>query len=129
MLFTSRDVSLLLSFQCMKEWYLVHRGDLHNQLKNRALKTAILHTRCKITTIDINDSRPSVILDDGRKFDADVLLGADGLHVCAPIIISVQRWGIDKLCSLRSVVQSHLKRLVHIRLENHASDGFYLPRS
>ncbi|KAJ5698051.1 hypothetical protein N7462_000056 [Penicillium macrosclerotiorum] len=62
------------------EWYLVHRVDLHNNLKLHALKTATLHTGCKITDVDINTSRPSVTLEDGRIFDADLLLGADGLH-------------------------------------------------
>ncbi|KAJ5733984.1 hypothetical protein N7493_002770, partial [Penicillium malachiteum] len=62
------------------EWYLVHRVDLHNYLKSRALETAELHTKCKITAIDINSSRPSVTLEDGRVFEADLLLGADGLH-------------------------------------------------
>ncbi|KAJ5730835.1 uncharacterized protein N7483_005343, partial [Penicillium malachiteum] len=62
------------------EWYLVHRVDLHNYLKNRALETADLHTKCKITAIDINSSRPSVTLEDGRVFEADLLIGADGLH-------------------------------------------------
>ncbi|KAJ5707822.1 hypothetical protein N7488_007623 [Penicillium malachiteum] len=62
------------------EWYLVHRVELHNYLKSRALETADLHTKCKITAIDINSSRPSVTLEDGRIFEADLLLGADGLH-------------------------------------------------
>ncbi|CAG8020051.1 unnamed protein product [Penicillium olsonii] len=63
-----------------KEWYLVHRVDLHNHLKQRALETATLHTRCIITGIDIETARPSVTLTDGRIFEADLLLGADGLH-------------------------------------------------
>ncbi|KAJ5109527.1 hypothetical protein N7456_006202 [Penicillium angulare] len=62
------------------EWYLVHRVDLHNHLKTRAMETADLHTGCKITSIDVNSSRPSITLDDGRTFEADLLLGADGLH-------------------------------------------------
>ncbi|KAJ5929879.1 hypothetical protein N7454_006829 [Penicillium verhagenii] len=62
------------------EWYLVHRVDLHNYLKECALKTATLHTKCAITRIDVNSARPSVTLEDGRTFEADILLGADGLH-------------------------------------------------
>lgn len=44
-----------------------------------ALKTAVLHTGCKI--VDVNTEDPRVILDDGREFTADLLLGADGVHV------------------------------------------------
>ncbi|KAJ5631911.1 uncharacterized protein N7484_012011 [Penicillium longicatenatum] len=62
------------------EWYLVHRVDLHNHLKQQALKGAILHTKCTITSINIDATRPSITLDDGRRFEADLLLGADGLH-------------------------------------------------
>lgn len=66
-----------------QEWYLVHRVDLHNHLKQRALETATLHLQCKITNIDITSFRPSVTLDNERTFECDLLLGADGLHVCA----------------------------------------------
>ncbi|KAI9039426.1 FAD-dependent oxidoreductase [Aspergillus affinis] len=62
------------------EWYLVHRVDLHNHLKQRALETATLHLECKITNVDITSSRPSVTLENGRAFECDLLLGADGLH-------------------------------------------------
>ncbi|PLB52241.1 FAD/NAD(P)-binding domain-containing protein [Aspergillus steynii IBT 23096] len=61
------------------EWYLVHRVDLHNHLKQKALETATLHLECKIVNIDIMSARPSVSLDDGRTFECDLLLGADGL--------------------------------------------------
>ncbi|KAJ5484668.1 Monooxygenase FAD-binding [Penicillium expansum] len=62
------------------EWYLVHRVELHNHLKQRALETATLHTRCRITEVNVEGACPSVTLDDGRTFKADLLLGADGLH-------------------------------------------------
>ncbi|KAH8433957.1 FAD-dependent oxidoreductase [Aspergillus melleus] len=63
------------------EWYLIHRVDLHNHLKQRALETATLHVECKIINADITSSRPSVTLQDGRRFECDILLGADGLQV------------------------------------------------
>ncbi|KAJ5757270.1 uncharacterized protein N7511_007452 [Penicillium nucicola] len=62
------------------EFYLVHRVDLHNHLKKRALETATLHTQCKITNVDLEGVCPSVTLEDGRIFKADLLLGADGIH-------------------------------------------------
>ncbi|RAL16776.1 FAD/NAD(P)-binding domain-containing protein [Aspergillus homomorphus CBS 101889] len=62
------------------EWYLVHRVDLHNYLKQRALQTATLHMGCKIVSIDVTSERPSVTLENGERFEGDLLLGADGLH-------------------------------------------------
>ncbi|KAE8373193.1 hypothetical protein BDV26DRAFT_297173 [Aspergillus bertholletiae] len=63
------------------EWYLVHRVDLHNHLKERLSQTqAILHLGCKITNINIESEQPTVTLDDDREFTCDLLLGADGLH-------------------------------------------------
>ncbi|KAJ5496168.1 Monooxygenase FAD-binding [Penicillium fimorum] len=63
-----------------EEWYLVHRVELHNHLKKRALETATLHTRCKVTEVNLEGACPSVTLADGRTFKADLLIGADGLH-------------------------------------------------
>ncbi|KAE8346429.1 hypothetical protein BDV24DRAFT_176388 [Aspergillus arachidicola] len=64
-----------------EEWYLVHRVDLHNYLKERLARTqATLHLGCKITHINIESDQPTVTLDDGREFTCDLLLGADGLH-------------------------------------------------
>ncbi|KAL3458970.1 hypothetical protein BJX64DRAFT_279559 [Aspergillus heterothallicus] len=62
------------------EYYLVHRADLHDALKARALKTAEIYTGCNIIEIDISTDRPSVTLDDGRVFEGDLLVGADGLN-------------------------------------------------
>lgn len=73
----------------LQEWYLVHRIELHNHLKQRALETATLYTQCRITEVNLEGACPSVTLDDGRTFKADVLLGADGLHVC---ISDYQHW-------------------------------------
>jgi len=55
--------------------------DLHKSLRLKAIETAELHLECKIASIDIKSTDPSVVLEDGRVFSADLLLGADGLHV------------------------------------------------
>ncbi|KAL4978988.1 hypothetical protein BDW66DRAFT_157852 [Aspergillus desertorum] len=62
------------------EYYLVQRCDLHGALKAQALKSAKVHTGCEIVSIDTSASRPSVTLEDGRVFEGDLLIGADGLH-------------------------------------------------
>ncbi|KAL3472537.1 FAD/NAD(P)-binding domain-containing protein [Aspergillus californicus] len=61
-------------------YYLVLRAELHAALKERAFKTAEIHTGCNIVNIDISADRPSVALDDGRVFEADLVVGADGLN-------------------------------------------------
>ncbi|KAE8395698.1 hypothetical protein BDV23DRAFT_168468 [Aspergillus alliaceus] len=64
-----------------QEWYLVHRVDLHNCLKERLHQTtATLHLGCKITNINIESDQPFVTLEVEREFTCDLLLGADGLH-------------------------------------------------
>ena len=69
----------------LKEWFLVHRVDLHNKLKSEATSTSRpgvpvkLHLACNVTDMDLANAR--VTLQDGRIFEGDVLLGADGLHV------------------------------------------------
>ena len=46
----------------------MHRIDLHNHLKERALQTATLHTGCKLTNTKLEGECPIVTLDDGRSF-------------------------------------------------------------
>lgn len=68
----------------------MHRVDLHNKLKSEATSTSrdgvlvTLHLACKVVDIDLQNA--SVTLDDGRVFDGDLLLGADGLHVSRNLI-------------------------------------------
>jgi salicylate hydroxylase len=63
----------------------VHRVDLHNKLKSEATSTSRdgvpvkLHLACKVVDIDLYNA--CVTLEDGRVFNGDLLLGADGLHV------------------------------------------------
>lgn len=67
---------------------MVHRIDLHKQLKEAATSHAkigtpvALHTGCKI--VDIDCTTATVTLESGEKFSGDILLGADGVHVCIP---------------------------------------------
>ncbi|KAI9369857.1 hypothetical protein BJX61DRAFT_536110 [Aspergillus egyptiacus] len=62
------------------EYYFVHRADLHNALKKRAKRAAEILTGCKIVDVDTSTGHPSVDLDDGRTFEGDVPIGADGFH-------------------------------------------------
>lgn len=68
----------------------MHRVDLHNKLKSEATSKSRdgvpvkLHLACKVVDIDLYNAR--VTLEDGRIFDGDLLLGADGLHVSTALV-------------------------------------------
>ncbi|CAD0098780.1 unnamed protein product [Aureobasidium mustum] len=86
------------------EWYLVHRVDLHNKLKSEATSTTRdgvpvqLHLACKVTDIDLHNA--TVTLEDGRTFNGDLLLGADGLHSFTrkQIVGEIQPYAVGKSC-------------------------------
>ncbi|KAG9644921.1 FAD/NAD(P)-binding domain-containing protein, partial [Aureobasidium melanogenum] len=86
------------------EWYLVHRVDLHNKLKSEATSTTRagvpvqLHLACKVTDIDLYNA--SVTLEDGRTFNGDLLLGADGLHSFTRkrMVGEIQPYAVGKSC-------------------------------
>jgi hypothetical protein len=85
---------------------MIHRVDLHEALKKLAVddegpgKPVSLHLRCKV--VSCNPSRPSVTLEDGRNFEGDLLIGADGVHV------STEHSGHSANCHLTNNVQVNI---------------------
>ncbi|KAF7528389.1 hypothetical protein G7054_g10167 [Neopestalotiopsis clavispora] len=73
-------------------WQMIHRVDLHEALKKLAVddegpgKPVSLHLRCKVVSCD--PSRPVVTLEDGRNFEGDLLVGADGVHSILRSVVS-----------------------------------------
>jgi len=71
-----------------------HRATLHNQLKEAALdpqlpgKPVKLATSAKVDSIDTETT--TITLLDGTKYNADVIIGADGVHVGCPHANQVQ---------------------------------------
>lgn len=68
-----------------------HRADLHRALLDRAQELGMtFQTRCKVIDIDATDSnRATVVLSDGRKVSADLVVGADGIHSrCREILLA-----------------------------------------
>ena len=60
-------------------YVLLHRADLHRVLRERAESLgAKITLNAVIESMDIDTAKPSVRLQDGRVFEADVILGADG---------------------------------------------------
>ncbi|WP_065968149.1 FAD-dependent monooxygenase [Streptomyces sparsogenes] len=64
-----------------------HRADLHQVLTDACVDPAgpgpvvELRTASRVTELDRgNPRRPAAVTDDGRRFEADVLIGADGIR-------------------------------------------------
>lgn len=66
-------------------WHLVHRGVLHDNLKKAAMSEdgpgipATLQTSTKVTKVD--GEAGTLTFDCGKSITADVVIGADGIHV------------------------------------------------
>ncbi|KAK9450072.1 3-hydroxybenzoate 6-hydroxylase-like protein [Limtongia smithiae] len=60
-------------------YWLIHRADYHRILHDAAVKNGIeIHTSSRVAHVD--EDIPCVTLEDGRKFKADVIIGADGIR-------------------------------------------------
>jgi salicylate hydroxylase len=63
---------------------LIHRADLHDALKKLALDEGLtgplpeLILRCRVQDVDVANA--TVVLADGRTFQGDLIIGADGAH-------------------------------------------------
>jgi 2-polyprenyl-6-methoxyphenol hydroxylase-like FAD-dependent oxidoreductase len=58
-------------------YFLIHRGDLHKVLLDRAYAVG---TVVKVNSFvsEVNEAAPSVTLNDGTVYRADLLIAADG---------------------------------------------------
>ncbi|KZM28342.1 salicylate 1-monooxygenase [Ascochyta rabiei] len=64
-------------------WLLVHRVDLHNALREKAEegfggKKPKIHLSCPVKSVD--SSTGKVFLENGKTLQADLIIGADGVH-------------------------------------------------
>lgn len=61
------------------DYYQIHRADLHQMLRDSVPADRIhLGTRC--TGVIMNDGRGVARFEDGSEIEADVIVGADGIH-------------------------------------------------
>lgn len=59
------------------QYFLIHRGDLHKVLLDRAYEVgAEIVVNAFVSKID--QETPSVMLRDGTRYTADLIVGADG---------------------------------------------------
>ncbi|KAI5361637.1 Putative FAD-binding domain, FAD/NAD(P)-binding domain superfamily [Septoria linicola] len=60
-------------------WHLVHRGQLHSALKDRAIADgAKLTLSSRVTSVDAEAA--TVTFEDGQSVQGDLIVGADGVH-------------------------------------------------
>src|SRR5258705_10616737 len=57
----------------------MHRGDLHEALVS-VLPAGIIHAGKKLVGLDERGSRVTLTFEDGDRAEADVVIGADGVH-------------------------------------------------
>ena len=63
---------------------LIHRADLHDALKKLAMDEDLsgplseLILGCRIQDVDV--AKATLTLEDGRRFEGDLIIGADGAH-------------------------------------------------
>lgn len=63
-------------------YYLVHRADLHNGLLDAAHRAGVtIHNNQRVVSYDFNE--PSVTTEAGKKWTADLVIGADGIKSIA----------------------------------------------
>jgi salicylate hydroxylase len=58
-------------------YFLIHRGDLHRVLLDRALAVGV-EVRTNSFVKEVDEATPSVTLANGQKFTPDLIIGADG---------------------------------------------------
>ena len=62
-------------------YHFLHRADLIALLLQGATDAGVtVRLLQHIATVDLGGARPAVVLDDGARVDATLLIGADGLH-------------------------------------------------
>ena len=65
-------------------WLLAHRVSLHDSLKETATRPEGKGKAVKLATstkvVDVDPDSATVTIDDGQKFQADLVVGADGVH-------------------------------------------------
>ena len=78
------------------QWYMLHRADLHNELRRIAELPPMdfggnygppvkIWLNSEVTSeTDIESG--VICLKSGEKFKKDLILAADGVHVCFPLI-------------------------------------------
>ena len=63
----------------------MHRGDLQQVLYEFAVKRGItLRFDCRVVALDDDSETLTVIIKDGKRIEADIVVGADGKSTTNP---------------------------------------------
>ena len=60
-------------------YYHIHRADFHNLLYDLAKPVSTIRLSSTVVALDPSPTRPSVTLKNGQRYDAVVIIGADGV--------------------------------------------------
>ena len=87
--------------------YTAHRADLHDAIRLAVPASAVrLGKRC--TSISTDGARPVLGFSDGEETEADVVIGADGVHsVIRGAITTPSPATYSGLCAFRALVPAH----------------------
>lgn len=63
-------------------YFMFHRADLHSMLEQgvRSIAPAAIRLGSRCEFVDTSGARPVVVLANGRRVSADLVVGADGVH-------------------------------------------------
>ena len=67
----------LIEEMCSTPYLIVHRADLHSIILQEAKRLDVI-INLDVHFTSINFSKPSVATSDGRRYVADIIIGADG---------------------------------------------------
>lgn len=93
-------------------YWLIHRADYRNLLYDAA-KEAGANIIFGAAVEYVEEREPSVVLQDGRKIRADIVIGADGMAIS---------WTVTQYASL-SITNSSVNRGYRYSLQNQESGG------
>ncbi|KFZ02178.1 hypothetical protein V500_00391 [Pseudogymnoascus sp. VKM F-4518 (FW-2643)] len=63
------------------DWLLVHRVDLHNILRKAVQNDPATEFLLASKVISVDYEKGSILLADGSRHEADLVIGADGIHL------------------------------------------------
>jgi salicylate hydroxylase len=91
-----------------EQTYTVHRADLLATI-GRAVPEGTVRLGRRCTDVVVRDERPVLRFDDGEAVDADVVIGADGIHsVVRRALVASQAPTYSGLCAFRALVPARL---------------------
>lgn len=90
-------------------YFLLHRGDLHQALQDR-VPSDIIHLRSRLVGVEERGERIGLRFADGSHAEADVVVGADGVHSIVRDVVHVASASFTGRVAYRAVFDRELVR-------------------